>query len=202
MRKSHILISALIIIDILLLVLISVIIINIKNKNSEIIGENLYTIECNESISSENKKIEIVENLIRNSIDKKFDIKDYEINEYSNNPKEKSYTIDMNYKINDIYTNLGYQVFIDNNIITEISTNAKGINVNKYKKNLSVFKQDFTYLEKEIKANLELNKNVKVKEQKIKKMYDLFENVKKVVVLTNYEEQGVEKTTSSEKILK
>ncbi len=202
MKKSHILIFALIIIDILLLALISVIIINIKNKNSEIIGENLYTIECNESISSENKKIEIVENLIRNSIDKKFDIKDYEINEYSNNPKEKSYTVDMNYKINDIYTNLGYQVFIDNNIITEISTNAKGINVNKYKKNLSVFKQDFTYLEKEIKANLELNKNVKVKEQKIKKMYDLFENVKKIVVLTNYEEQGVEKTTSSEKILK
>lgn len=194
--------SIFIIIDILLLILVSIIFINIKNKNSEIIGENLYTIECNETINNENKKMEIVSNLIKNSIDKKFDIKDYEVSEYSNNPKGKSYVIDMNYKIDDVYTNLGYQVFIENNIITKISTNAKGINVNKYKKRVDVFKQDFTYLKEEIKETLETNENIKVKEQRIKKMYDLFGNVKKVVVLTNYVEQGVEKTTSSEKILK
>lgn len=204
MKKVYILIFVLIIIFLLVSLLIGIIVSNTNksNDNYEILDENLYSLKFNEKINDEDKKIDTIVNLIKKNFDKKFNINYYEIGEYSNYINEKKYdNIDLVYKINDIYTNLGYQVITENNIITEITSNIKNVNIKKYEKNIQVFEQDYSYLKDEIKEKLELDRNIIVKEQKVKKMYNLFENIKKVVVLTKYTENGVQKVTDYTKIL-
>ncbi len=130
MRNKVIVIVTILIVLVLLSVLVYM---KINSKKIELTEDGTYSIKLDETFSNANEKMDVIEKLIRKNFDKKFNFNDYDVHEY-NEPGSVMYgAVELKYKINDTRTNLGYIVYAKKNKITEIITNMKDVDLEKYK---------------------------------------------------------------------
>lgn len=157
--------------------------------------------EYNEKIKSEDKKLEQIVKLIKRNFDKNFNIKNYEIVEYTTKSSTMS-NIGILFSIHDVHTSFGYYVTIENNHIKKIASNNENFNIYSLNENeFNIFDNDYSYLLTDINDNKFNDKNIIIKEQKLIKKYDLFTNKKEIVILTKYELNGELYTDSCVKSL-
>ena len=153
---------------------------NILNKKNEY----NYNIGLNSNKDSE--IYEKISELIKSDINKDFDINDFNIEISSSNGKD---IYDFGFKFNKINVELGYTVFIENNIIKKIYDNTEGINLNNIKseiKNINISnlnlennqKLVYDYKTKKLKLYSELTS---ISENGTKSKYYDIENVEKEV---------------------
>ena len=153
---------------------------NILNKKNEY----NYNIGLNSNKDSE--IYEKISELIESDINKDFDINDFNIEISSSNGKD---IYDFGFKLNKINVELGYTVFIENNIIKKIYDNTEGINLNNIKleiKNINISnlnlennqKLVYDYKTKKLKLYSELTS---ISENGTKSKYYDIENVEKEV---------------------
>ena len=165
--------------------------INSSSQNGIIDDESSKTVRktYNEEINFNENDMSSIDNIIKQDFNNDFNSEDFEMNIYDNG--EGKYTIDYIYKINDVYTDLACTIFIKNNRIEEISSNISDIDFSMYRDNIGELSLNYDEL-KNNAANgiVSQDRNMKINNQKIKKLYITDTGEKKVIVLSEYEKNG------------
>ena len=150
-----------------------------------------------EDISFDGTNIETINKLLKDEFSD-FKLEDYEIDIFTNSEELGFYTIDYTYKINDIYTNSGYTVIVNNRKVVQIADNSIPIDEKKLDINFENYaqKEDIAKEIGKSYTNKFNNENcinnyasivpISIKEQETRKYIDLKNNKKYIQVSTIY----------------
>lgn len=95
-----------------------------------------------------NNVIDTITEVIKEKINKNFDIKDFVVTKSISNEKE---IYDIGLVVNNIKVNVGYTVFVQNNVVQKIYDNTYNQNINEIKENIKTM--DKEKLEKAAMSN-------------------------------------------------
>ena len=101
------------------------------NKNIDI--KNIKDIKINKQLINTEYKKQIAD-IIKTNINDDFNINDFIIEKAENND---GIIYDFYLKINEVKTDIGYTVFVSNNVVTNVIDNMKGNDINSLKSKLS-----------------------------------------------------------------
>ena len=161
---------------------------NIDEDNVKYITEN---------ISFDGTNIETINELLNDEFSN-FKVEDYEIDIFTNSEELGYYTIDYTYKINDIYTNSGYTVMVNNGKVVQIADNFIPISEEELDTNFENYAQKANIAKEIGKSytnkfnnencinNCETITPISIRNQETRKFIDLKNNKKYIQVSTVY----------------
>lgn len=138
-------------------------------------------------ISNINSNKTIIEDYIKENMNKDFKIDDYSL-EINGEGNRKYY--DLKLLVNGAKTNSAYTIVIENNTIVEIIDNTiESFDWKNVKEN-TISKEEQSRIANEIKEKVEKNDNYKVMSQKIETIYDIDYSEYKTLILTEVKEKS------------
>lgn len=176
-----------------------------SSENSVDIKEmDLIHKKYDKEINFDGKDILPITEIIKKEVKSDFKLEDFEY--YISNNGGNNYTISLIYKINDIYTDRGCNVVIEDNKITDIFNNISDNDLKIYDNEISKLNKISNDKQVTLKniASRKINLNddsINITRQEIKKFFDTYTKTEKISVLSVYEKNNQEYTASYDEIL-